>query len=448
MKVIHYFVKVQFSDSMTNKTLIKIFLPFALIAALIVSCEAEGTGGKENNKPKKEVVVVPPAPIMAYNFAIDSFIVDTGSIKQNEGLTHVLPLYGITLTEIYNMVGKYDSLFDVKKIKTGHKFMVLSEMRDTIKRASHFIYEIDAIDYLVYSFDDTLTAYIESKDVIVKREMAGGVINSSLWNAFMDRGLSPALLVEFTKLFAWSVDFFDVKKGDYYKVIYDAKYVDDEFVGIGDVQAVLMNHKSVDYSFYRYQTDSIQPTYFTDSGEQMQRALLSAPLEYTRVSSKFSNNRFHPVLKIYRPHHGVDYAAPIGTDVIATGAGTITHARYSGGAGNMVKIKHDVGDIETKYLHLSKYGPGIKKGVHVLQGQLIGEVGSTGTSTGPHLDYRVYINGKAVDPLSIDIPTVDPLKDSALVLFLEHIKPIRLQLDSIPALDIVEPETAAVDTIH
>lgn len=433
---------------MTQKSLLKIFIPITLIASIIVACEAEGDTKKENKTQSEEIIESPPEPTVAYNFNIDSFIVDTGRIQQNEGLTHVLPLYGITLTEVYNMVGKYDSLFDVKKIKTGHKFMVLSTMTDTVKRASHFIYEIGAIDYLVYSFDDSLTAYIESKDVVLKREMAGGIINSSLWNAFMDQDLSPALLVEFTKLFAWSVDFFDVKKGDYYKVIYDAKYVDDEFVGVGDIQAVLMNHKSNDYRFFRYYTDSIQPTFFTDSGEQMQRALLSAPLEYTRVSSKFSNNRFHPVLKIYRPHHGVDYAAPIGTDVVATGAGTVTHAKYSGGAGNMIKIKHDVGDIETKYLHLSKYGPGIKKGVHVLQGQLIGEVGSTGTSTGPHLDYRVYINGKAVDPLSIDIPTVDPLKDSALVLFLQHIEPIKLKLDSIPALDIIEPEIELVDTLQ
>jgi murein DD-endopeptidase MepM/ murein hydrolase activator NlpD len=431
---------------MTNKLLIKIFAPILILATVIVSCNAEEAKKETVEEIPEEIVI--PEPTYAYNIAIDSFIVDTGRILQNEGLTHVLPRYGITLTEVYNMAAKYDSLFDVKKIKTGHKFMTLSKMQDTIKRAEYFIYEINLIDYLVYRFDDTLTAYIESKDVVVKREMAGGIINSSLWNAFMDQDLSPALLVEFTKLFAWSVDFFDVKKGDYYKVIYDAKYVDGAYVGIGDIQAVLMNHKSVDYRFYRYQTDSIQPTYFTDSGEQMQRALLSAPLEYTRVSSKFSNNRFHPVLKIYRPHHGVDYAAPTGTDVVATGAGKVTHARYSGGAGNMIKIKHDVGDIETKYLHLSKYGPGIKKGVHVLQGQLIGEVGSTGTSTGPHLDYRVYINGKAVDPLSIDIPTVDPLKDSALVLFLQHIEPIKLTLDSIPANEIIEPEVTIVDTIQ
>jgi murein DD-endopeptidase MepM/ murein hydrolase activator NlpD len=167
--------------------------------------------------------------------------------------------------------------------------------------------------------------------------------------------------------------------------------------------------------------------------------LLSAPLEYTRISSTFSNSRFHPVLKIYRPHHGVDYAAPTGTEVVATGDGVVTFAGYAGQAGNMVKIQHAVGDIETKYLHLSKFGPGIKKGAKVLQGQKIGEVGSTGVSTGPHLDYRVFMNGKAVNPLSIDIPAGIPLKDSLLLKFKSYIEPIKLQLDSIPA-DIVEKQ--------
>ncbi len=425
-----------------NRVFFSYFFPLLftfLLVTFMVSCdEASIEKPKNNSKPEKEVII--PEPTIAYDFVLDSFIVDTGTVNKNEGLAHILPLYGITMSELYQIVSKYDSLFDVKKIKTGQKYMVLSKMQDTLKKASHFIYEINPIDYLVYSFEDSLHAYIGAKDVVIKQQSDGGVITSSLWNAFMDHDLTPALLIEFTKLYAWSVDFFDVKKGDYYKVIYDAKYVDDEFVGIGKIHATLFYHKSEEFYFFGYETDSIPYTFFTDSGEQMQRALLSAPLEYTRVSSKFSNNRFHPVLKIYRPHHGVDYAAPIGTDVVATGSGTVTLASYNGGAGNMVKIKHDIGDIETKYLHLSKYGPGIKKGVHVLQGQKIGEVGSTGTSTGPHLDYRVYINGKAVDPLSIDIPTVDPLKDSALIEFLKFIEPIKFSLDQINPLEADENE--------
>jgi len=180
--------------------------------------------------------------------------------------------------------------------------------------------------------------------------------------------------------------------------------------------------------------------YYTEVGESMKRALLSAPLEYSRISSKFSNSRFHPVHKYYRPHHGVDYAAPIGTEVVATGNGKVIYAGWAGDAGRLVKIKHTTGDMVTKYMHLSKFGPGIKKGVTVFQGQKIGEVGSTGASTGPHLDYRIFIHGKAVDPLNIDIPSSDPLTDSALAEYLEYIKPIKAELDAIEAKEVVLEE--------
>ncbi|MCB9195615.1 MAG: peptidoglycan DD-metalloendopeptidase family protein [Flavobacteriales bacterium] len=409
----------------------------------------------ENDTPQESVQVehTPPPipdPIMMYNLAVDSFIIDTGTVQQNQGLTHILPLYGITLAEIYTITSKYDSLFDVKKIKTDQPFLVLSKMKDdTLKRAEYFIYEINAIDYLVYHFgEDSLHAYIESKPVDVRVSQSGGVITSSLWNAFMDNDLPPALLVEYAKLYAWSVDFFGVQKGDYYKIIYEGKYVEEELVGIGNIHAVLFNHYDHDYYFFRYQaSDTIEATFYTDSGESMQRALLSAPLEYTRISSKFSNNRFHPVLKIYRPHHGVDYAAPIGTEVVATGSGVVIYAGYAGGAGNMIKIQHDAGNILTKYLHLSKFGPGIKKGVHVLQGQKIGEVGSTGTSTGPHLDYRVYIDDQPVDPLSIDIPAGEPLSDSALLEYFKFIEPIKFSLDSIPAIIVQKQQIDEDSTV-
>ncbi|CAG5076848.1 peptidoglycan DD-metalloendopeptidase family protein [Parvicella tangerina] len=435
----------------TNKNAL---LPFAIVVTLLiaitsVSCEDSPTENKET-ETVQPLPPPPPEPTMAYNIVIDSFEVDTGVVLQNQGLTHILPKYGISLTEIYNMTNKYDSLFDVKKIKTDQPYMVLSNwVDDTLKKAEYFIYEINKIDYLVYHFGkDSLHAYIEAKPVDTVVSMSGGVVTSSLWNSFMDNDLPPALLVEYAKLFAWSVDFFGVQKGDYYKVIYEGKYVNDELVGIGDIHAVLFNHYDHDYYFFRYKAhDTLQTTFYTDSGESMQRALLSAPLEYTRVSSKFSHSRFHPVLKIYRPHHGVDYAAPLGTEVVATGSGTVIFAGYSGGAGNMIKIKHDVGDILTKYLHLSKFGPGIKKGAHVMQGQKIGEVGSTGISTGPHLDYRVYINDEPVDPLSIDIPAGDPLSDSALAEYLNFIEPIKYSLDSIPAVIVQKQDVDADSTL-
>ena len=163
----------------------------------------------------------------------------------------------------------------------------------------------------------------------------------------------------------------------------------------------------------------------------MQRALLSAPLKYVRISSKFSHSRLHPIKKIYRPHYGVDYAAPSGTDVVATGDGKVIFAGRSGGAGNMVKIKHNFGNIETKYLHLLKFGKGVKVGNYVKQGQKIGEVGSTGLSTGPHLDYRVYINGKPQNPLKLNMPSKDPITQKFKSKYLLDITKIKESLDSI-----------------
>lgn len=408
----------------------------ALFAACTDNSENSDPTNTEETDSTLEIAEV-KEPTIQYNFVLDSFIVDKGTVQPDQGLTHILPKYGISLADIYYIAEKFDSIFDVKKIKSNHSFTILSHFEDTLKVADHFIYEINKIDYLVYTFGDSLFAKIESKDVRIDTLVAGGIIKSSLWNAFIEQGVSPALVSKVTDLYAWSIDFFDVKPGDYYKVIYDAKYVEGEFVGVGEVHAVLFNHRNKDYYFFQYENDSNAVNYYTEKGEQMQKALLSAPLEFKRVSSKFSNRRFHPVLKIYRPHHGVDYAAATGTEVVATGSGTVIHARRSGGAGHMVKIQHDVGDILTKYLHLSKYGPGIKKGVHVSQGQKIGEVGSTGTSTGPHLDYRIYINGKAVDPLGIDIPTVDPLKDSTLIKFNNYMTPVKARLDQIETFEAV-----------
>jgi murein DD-endopeptidase MepM/ murein hydrolase activator NlpD len=373
-------------------------------------------------------------PVIQYGFVLDHFVVDTAIVASGESFGVIMPKYGISPAQVYKVTSETDTLFSVKKVKPGQPYMVLSQMEDTVKVPKFFIYEIDPIDYIVYSFVDSVPSYRAQKPFETHTLKAGGIITSSLWNAFIDNDLSPNLVLEVAKLFAWRVDFFGLHKGDYFKIIYEMKNVAGTYVGMPAIHSVLFHHNNQDFYLFRFESDSLNSGYYTEEGESMKRALLSAPLEYTRISSTFSNSRYHPVLKIYRPHHGVDYAAPIGTEVVATGDGVVMFAGYSGQAGNMVTIKHSIGDIETKYLHLSKFGPGIKKGAHVIQGQKIGEVGSTGTSTGPHLDYRVFMNGKAVDPLSIDLPSGIPLKDSLLIQFKSYIEPIKYQLDSIPAV--------------
>ena len=408
-----------------------VFLRITLIVTVLFlgACKNE-----ENNNDDK--ILVPKTvekiiePVIIYGFNANNYKVDTSLVKKNQGLTHILPKYGISPAQIFTIADRFDSVFDVRKIKPKHLCTAFMST-DTTNRLLKFVYQKDAINYVVFDFQDSVNVYLGEKEVVVKELEAGGVVTSSLWNAFVDQGLSPALVVEVTKLYAWSIDFFGIQKGDYFKVVYQAKYVDDEFVGIGRVKSVLFNHMDKSRYFFSYENDTIPASYFGENGESMKRALLSAPLQFTRISSKFSNRRFHPVLKYYRPHHGVDYAAPIGTEVVTTGSGKVIFAGWAGGAGRLVKIKHSKGDVVTKYMHLSKFAKGIKKGVHVVQGQKIGEVGSTGHPTGPHLDYRIFMNGKAVDPLSIDIPSVEPLKDSALLLYKEFITPIKIQLDAI-----------------
>lgn len=407
---------------------------YFLLLLLAYSCKSE------EKEVEKEVVVVEkkeePKPVIEYGFNYNNYNIDTSRVKKNEGLTHILPQYGIGAGTIFQIAENFDSIFDVRKIKPNHLYTAFRS-KDTTNKLLKFVYKKDAINYVVFDFEDSLNVYLGEKEVVIKEKEAGGVVTSSLWNAFMGQDLSPALVSKVTKLYAWSIDFFGIQKGDYFKVIYEAKYVDDEFVGVGKVKSVLFNHMDKDRYFFVYKHDTMPESYFSEEGESMKRALLSAPLEFTRISSKFSHRRLHPVFKYYRPHHGVDYAAPMGTEVVATGNGEVIFAGWAGQAGRLVKIKHSTGNMVTKYMHLRRFAKGIKKGVHVSQGQKIGEVGSSGASTGPHLDYRIFINGKAVDPLSIDIPTVDPLKDSALIEYKKHITPIKIKLDNI-AIDTTQ----------
>lgn len=406
----------------------QIALLVSLFILVFTNCKGPEVKEETPKVPKKEVVVITPK--MEYGFNYNDYKVDTNRVKKNEGLTHILPKYGVNAATIFLIAENFDSVFDVRKIKPNHLYTAL-QADDSTNRLLKFIYKKDAINYVVFDFEDSLNVYLDQKEVVVKEMEAGGVVTSSLWNAFMDQDLSPALVGKVTNLYAWSIDFFGIQKGDYFKVIYEAKYVDDEFVGTGRIKSVLFNHMDKSRYFFSYKNDTLPDSYYSEKGESMKRALLSAPLQYTRISSKFSHRRFHPVLKYYRPHHGVDYAAPMGTEVVATGSGVVIFAGWAGQAGRLVKVKHSTGNIVTKYMHLRRFAEGIKKGVHVSQGQKLGEVGSSGSSTGPHLDYRIFIKGKAVDPLSIDIPSVEPLKDSSLIDFNNFIAPVKIKLDNI-----------------
>src|SRR5690606_23998803 len=268
-------------------------------------------------------------------------------------------------------------------------------------------------DYIIFDFTEGVKVRKGQNKVTVRRKQASGIISSSLWNAFIDQGLSGEMVMRVVNTYQWSVDFFSMQTGNYYRVIYDEMILKGERVGSGKIHGIELYTYDSSYYAIPFEKDTIQG-FFDKEGGSLRKALLKAPLDFIRISSSFSYNRLHPVLGYYRPHLGVDYAAPYGTPVVSVGDGVITFAGWSGGAGNLIKVRHN-DRITTFYMHLQRLH--VRAGEHVTQGQLIGEVGSTGLSTGPHLDYRINIGGKFVDPVSADIPSADPLPESLIPEF-------------------------------
>lgn len=354
-----------------------------------------------------EVEVVKPEPVMLFNIAIDSFTVVPGQIRSGQNLSDLLATQGISMTRIDEISKKTTSVFDVRKMKVKNPYYFFMSKKEPSK-VEYFIYEINPVDYVVYQMGDSLRIYKEKKPMITQIKTASGVINSSLWNAMTEQAISPVLAMDLYEIYQWTIDFFGIQKGDKFRVVYEENFVYGKSVGIGRIFAAQFVHSKEDFYAFRF-TQNNEDSYFDQKGKSLKTAFLKAPLVYNRISSVFSNSRFHPVLKIRRPHHGVDYAAPSGTPVVSIGDGTvIAKAFQARGGGNYLKIKHNSA-YTTSYMHLSKFGAGIANGVRVKQGQVIGYVGSTGLSSGPHLDYRVFHNGSPIDPLKMKAPPTDPI---------------------------------------
>jgi len=344
-----------------------------------------------------------------YGIPVDSFEVITGTIRRNELLGTILQSYGVTARQVYDISNLPREILDSRKIKAGNQYAII---KDSIA-VKYFVYEKDLVNYAVVHLEDSIHVEVGAKPVEVKNYELSGQINSSLWEAFQELDANPMLAVELSEIYQWSIDFFGLQEGDKFKVIYDESFVDSNSVGISRIHAAWFYHAGHAFWAIPFEQDSVM-SYFDEEGNSLRKAFLKAPLRFSRISSGFSNSRLHPILKIRRPHHGVDYAAPIGTPVQAVGDGQVIAAAYQRGGGNYVKLKHN-GVYTTAYLHLSKFGKGIKQGAYVKQGDVIVYVGSTGLSTGPHLDFRFYKHGKAVNPLKVEAPPVEPVHEENLL---------------------------------
>jgi murein DD-endopeptidase MepM/ murein hydrolase activator NlpD len=254
-----------------------------------------------------------------------------------------------------------------------------------------------------------INVYEHAKEITIRENQKSAVIDHSLYVSLMESEAPPELAIKLSQIFAWQIDFYHLQSGDNFKVIYEELLVDSTFYGIGKIKGAYFSQNGKDYYAIPFVQDSVYQ-YFDEEGNSLRKAFLKAPLEFGRISSRYSRSRLHPVLKVRRPHLGVDYAAPVGTPVRTTGDGIVVDAGYSKGNGRYLKIRHN-SVYSTMYLHLSRFAKGVKKGASVMQGEVIGYVGSTGLSTGPHLDYRFYVNGKPVDPLKVEVPPSHPVKE-------------------------------------
>jgi len=361
----------------------------------------------QSRKSAKEAVVALPQPELRFGIPVDSFRIREGIIRPEQNLGEILAGFGISMTKVDQLVKASAGIFDLKKIRSGQNYFLFQE-HDTANTTRYLVYENNAVEYVVFDLKDSTSISLGKKEVRKVYKTASGVIHSNLWNTMTENNLNPVLALELSDVYAWSIDFFGIQRGDRFRVLYEEQFVDSVSIGIGPVHAAEFEHMGKSFYAFRYFQDK-SFDYFDDRGDNIRRAFLKAPLSFSRISSRFSGSRMHPILKIRRPHFGVDYTAPKGTPVVSIGDGVVIEKGYHGGAGNAVKIKHN-GVYTTQYMHLSGYGQGIFPGAHVTQGQVIGFVGSTGLSTGPHLDFRVYKNGSPVDPLKMEAPPSEPVK--------------------------------------
>ena len=384
---------------MTIKT---IYFPFILLVIFSLASSCKLFQKKETPAP----VVAIKEPVKKYGFPVDSFNIVGGSVGQGQHLSSILTGYGVGLGTIDTLAKMSVGKFDLRKIREGNNY-TLFQSNDSTKKPLYFVYEISPINYAVFQLSDSLQVYTGEKEVNYRVMTAQGVIESSLWNTMKANKLDPMLALKMEEVYAWTVDFFGLQKGDRFRLIYDEIYVDSVSIGINYIHAAQFDFYGKElYAFRFQQNDTIG--YYNEKGENLQKAFLKAPLKFYRISSGFSSGRMHPVLRIVRPHHGVDYAAPKGTPVLSIGQGIVVSKGWAGGGGNTIKIKHN-SVYTTSYMHLSGYADGIFQGARVQQGQVIGFVGSTGLSTGPHLDFRVYKGGSAVNPLTIESPPAKPV---------------------------------------
>ena len=399
-------------------------LSILFIIFFLFSCQ-------ENKNEEQKAEKKPEKIITQFGYTLNNYNVKRGRVKSGDSFGTILENNNLFYPQIYNIVQKVKKVYDIRKINIGKPYTILSS-KDSLNTPQVFIYQPNLIDYVVVSLTDSLWAEKKSKAVKLKEFEAEGVITSSLSETMEEKRLSPLLSNELSEIYAWTIDFFRLEKGDNFKIIYSAKFVDDSiYVGLNRIHSAFFEHRGKPFYAIEFETDPKRGIfeYFDENGKNLRRAFLRSPVQFSRISSRYNLKRR---IAYYgyrvRPHKGTDFAAPIGTPIRATASGTVTKSSYTRSNGRYVKIKHNA-TYSTQYLHMDKRG--VKVGQFVKQGDYIGTVGMTGNTSGPHVCYRFWKNGKQVDPLKQKLPEAKPISTELKNRYLEYMGPIKKQLDAI-----------------
>mgnify|MGYP001196125380 FL=1 len=358
-------------------------------------------------------LILPPEPTLLYGIAVDSFDIYEGKIKWGQSLSNILSEFSISNEQIFELANKTKDVFDVRLLKANYPFTIIHE-RDSSKRARQMIFEPDPTQYVVFNLADSIFAHKVEREIITEEKTIIAKIEqgSNVSEALSNAGGPQQLVHRLVDIFAWQVSFFHIQPGDEFKVIYEEKRIGDEVIGVGEITGAYFKYWGKDFFAVHYEQGT-ESDYFDENGNSLRKTFLKDPLDFKRISSSYSPKRFHPVQKRYKAHLGTDYAANPGTPIWSVGDGVVVEATYGKYNGNYVKIKHN-SNYTTQYLHMRKIARGIKPGVTVKQGQVIGEVGSTGLATGPHLCFRFWKNGRQVDSQRVELPPSEPIDPKKL----------------------------------
>lgn len=400
----------------------KVILFGMLFSLVIIAAAFFGTNNSDKQTESEEIISIhnlneiPPLPAKDnYGFVTERLDLVDDQVRNNESLYIILSRHGVSPSDIHNIQQHARGVVNLNRMMPGQKYRLYKQN----ETAFALVWHHSKMEYVTITWENE-DVTIESGNLPIKTKVASafGTISTSLYDAVRDEGVSQRLGVELAEIFGWEVDFFALRSGDHFKAIYENRFAADEYIGIGDILAAEFQHRGEVHRAYFFDNGE-RSGYFDEDGNSLQKELLKAPFRYNqRVSSGFSNNRFHPILQRNRPHHGIDYAAPTGTPIIAVGDGVVIEAQRRAGNGNIVQIRHN-NTYKTAYLHLNGFAPGIRNGAEVKQGQVIGYVGQTGLATGPHLCYRLYVNDRPVNSLRIDLPASESLEEKYMHEFLQ-----------------------------